>query len=98
MKSRYTFTIAISLIFYLHEIVCLDCIFRNSAFIVLNILHLFAKFDPTLFGSPQKPSTTDGPQPSVPKSTSTETLSTSSEKKSTEAKETATRPLSPYIA
>ncbi|KAL8096997.1 protein TIC 62, chloroplastic isoform X2 [Apium graveolens] len=47
---------------------------------------------------PKKPSTVDGPQPSVPKSTSTETLSTSSEKKSTEAKETATRPLSPYIA
>ncbi|KAK1358734.1 protein TIC 62, chloroplastic [Heracleum sosnowskyi] len=47
---------------------------------------------------PKKPSTTDVPQPSVPKSTSSETLSTSLEKQSAEAKETATRPLSPFIA
>ncbi|KAL8104988.1 hypothetical protein AgCh_028956 [Apium graveolens] len=39
----------------------------------------------------------DGPQLSVPKSTSTETLIMCSEKKSSEAKETAMRPLSPYI-
>ncbi|KAL1811918.1 hypothetical protein ACET3Z_021983 [Daucus carota] len=47
---------------------------------------------------PKKSSTTDSPQPSVSKSTVAETTSTSLEEKSTEEKETVTRPLSPYIA